>query len=157
MQVSEIMHENPVRTLTVRRILVPIDWAELSNRAFKLAVTLARQHHAELLVLNVVPLPTMMYGPPPETYLKNLREKLCRSKTCDPQIHIEHHLAEGDPAAAILQLAREGKCDLIVMGTHGREGLYRFVMGSVAEEVIRKAPCLVLTVNSDVPVSMIED
>jgi nucleotide-binding universal stress UspA family protein len=57
-------------------------------------------------------------------------------------------LVEGNAAAAILRAAKELHCDLIVMGTHGRTGLSRLLMGSVAEEVVRKAPCLVLTVKS---------
>jgi nucleotide-binding universal stress UspA family protein len=64
-------------------------------------------------------------------------------------------MAEGDPAGAILRAARENQCDLIVMGTHGRAGLNRFLRGSVAEEVVRKAPCPVMTVNAEVPADLI--
>jgi len=59
-------------------------------------------------------------------------------------------LVEGNAALAILKTASETDCDLIVMGTHGRTGLNRLLMGSVAEEVVRKAPCLVLTVKNEV-------
>jgi quercetin dioxygenase-like cupin family protein len=62
----------------------------------------------------------------------------------DPQITVEHRVAEGNPAAEILRLARALKCDLIVMSTHGRTGLARMLTGSVAEEVLRQAPCPVL-------------
>jgi nucleotide-binding universal stress UspA family protein len=60
---------------------------------------------------------------------------------------VEHHLKEGDPAAEILRLAQEARVDLIVMGMHGRTGLGRLLMGSVAERVVRQAPCPVLTVK----------
>ena len=103
-----------------------------------------------MIVLHVVPLPAVMYGPPPESYLKHMREELRRMKPSDPKTRVQHLLVEGNPATAILRAARENKCDLIVMGTHGRTGLNRLLMGSVAEEVVRKAPCLVLTVKAEV-------
>jgi nucleotide-binding universal stress UspA family protein len=141
--------------LPIRHILVPIDWAELSLRAFQFAAALAREYDAELLVLHVVPLPAVMYGPPPESYMDQLLEKLRRTTPNDPKTHVRRQLAEGDPARAILRVARETHCDLIVMGTHGRTGLDRFFLGSVAEEVVRKAPCLVLTVNNEVPANLL--
>ena len=55
--------------LPIRRILVPMDWSELSDRAFRLAASLAGEYDAELAVLYVVPLPALMYGPPPADYL----------------------------------------------------------------------------------------
>ena len=70
--------------LPINRILVPIDWAELSNRAFQLAASLARDHNAELVVLNVVPLAAEMYGPPSECYLDHLLVELRRTKPSDP-------------------------------------------------------------------------
>jgi nucleotide-binding universal stress UspA family protein len=59
---------------------------------------------------------------------------------------------EGEPSATIVQVARETSADLIVMGTHGRTGLARVLMGSVAEDVLRTAPCPVMTVKATVPV-----
>ncbi len=141
--------------LSINRILVPIDWAELSNRAFHLAASLARDHNAELVVLNVVPLPAEMYGPPSECYLDHLLVELHRLRPNDPNTRVQYLLAEGFPAPEILRVAREAQCDLIVMGTHGRTGLNRFVMGSVAEEVLRLARCLVLTVTCNVPANLI--
>ena len=141
--------------LPINRILVPIDWAELSNRAFQLAASLARDHNAELVVLNVVPLPVEMYGPPGECYLDHLLVELRRTKPSDPNTRVQYLLAEGKPAPEILRVATEAKCDLIVMGTHGRTGLNRFIMGSVAEEVLRLARCLVLTVTCNVPANLI--
>jgi nucleotide-binding universal stress UspA family protein len=141
--------------LSIRHILVPIDWSELSNRAFQLAASLARDYDAQLLVLYSVPLPAVMYGPPPESYLDHLREELCRLKPSDPKVRVQYLLVEGNPGNAILTAARETHCDLIVMGTHGRTGVNRLMRGSVAEEVVRKAPCLVLTVKAEVPANLI--
>lgn len=134
--------------LAIKRILVPTDWSEPAHRAFQVADSLARQHDSELIVLHVVPLPAMMYGPPPESYLEHLHEELCHIKPGDPTTRIQRLLVEGDPSTMILQVAKENQCDLIVMGMHGRTGLDRLLMGSVAEKVVRRAPCLVLTVKT---------
>ena len=71
----------------------------------------------------------------------------------DAQIVVEHRLEEGNPVAEILRVARETHCDLIVMGTHGRTGLAHLLMGSVAEQVVRKAGCHVLVVKTPFPPS----
>jgi nucleotide-binding universal stress UspA family protein len=136
--------------LPINNILVPIDWSEQSNHVFELAASLAQEHDAQLVVLSVVPPPTVMYGPPPESYLDHLLEELCRIKPSDARTRVRYLLMEGDPATAILRAARETNCDLIVIGTHGRNGLNRVLMGSVAEEVVRKAPCPVLAVKANV-------
>ena len=65
---------------------------------------------------------------------------------------LDCRLLEGDPATAIVEAAEETGADLVVMGTSGRTGLTRLLMGSVAEEVLRHAPCPVLTVRGPVPV-----
>jgi quercetin dioxygenase-like cupin family protein len=65
----------------------------------------------------------------------------------DPLIIVEHRVAEGDAAEEIVHLAQAVPCDLIVMGTHGRTGWNRFLTGSVAEEVVRRATCPVLTIK----------
>jgi nucleotide-binding universal stress UspA family protein len=135
--------------LPIRHILVPVDWSESSGHAFHLAAALACEHDAQLLLLYVVPLPAVMYGPPPEGFLEHMLDELRRLKPADPKVGVRYRVAEGDPAAAILGTARESPCDLIVMGTHGRTGLTRLLMGGVAEEVVRKAPCPVLTVKAD--------
>jgi nucleotide-binding universal stress UspA family protein len=137
--------------LPTKHILVPMDWSEPSHRAFRLAVSLAREHDARLTLLHVVPLPALMHGPPQESYLDHLYEELCRMRPSDPKVRVRCLVAEGAPVAAILNATRESGCDLIVMGTHGRRGLNRLLMGSLAEEVVRRAPCPVLTVRAGVP------
>jgi nucleotide-binding universal stress UspA family protein len=64
---------------------------------------------------------------------------------------VERHVRDGDPSEEILAVARETRSDLIVMGTHGRTGVGRLLMGSVAEQVMRRATCPVLTVKTPVP------
>jgi nucleotide-binding universal stress UspA family protein len=123
--------------LAIRTILHPTDFSEHSAVAFRVACSLARVYDAQLVVLYVVPVPAVMYGPPPESYLDHLREELCRMEPIDPKTRVQHLLVEGDPATAILQVSGEMKCDVIVLGTHGRRGLGRLLMGSVAEQVVR--------------------
>ena len=134
--------------LPITRILVPIDWSESSLLAFRVGAALAQEHRAGLVLLYVAPLAAVIYGPPSEVYLKHMHEELCRIRPTEPGIHVEYLIAEGDPGAVILRTAEKAKCDLIVMGTHGRTGFNRVLMGSVTETVVRKAPCPVLTVKN---------
>jgi universal stress protein A len=109
-----------------------------------------------VIVLHVLERPVLIYTgvmtapppPPPSAEQRQaVQEKLHRIKPPDPAICVEHLLEEGDPATAILQVAQERQCELIVLGSHGRTGLGRLLMGSVAEQIVRKAPCPVLTVR----------
>jgi nucleotide-binding universal stress UspA family protein len=99
-----------------------------------------------------MPSPIVAFGegvipPEPEGYKNDLREKLYRIQPPDPGIRVVHRFEEGNAVDLILEVAEEASADLIVMGTHGRSGLGRLLMGSVAEQVVRKAPCPVLTVK----------
>jgi nucleotide-binding universal stress UspA family protein len=69
-------------------------------------------------------------------------------------VDIDHCLTDAEPYSEILRVAQDNSCDLIVMGTHGRTGLRRIFMGSVAEKVVRQAPCPVLTVKMPFPESV---
>src|SRR5262249_5143830 len=136
--------------LSVRTILNPTDFSESSNYAFNLACAVARDFGARLVVVHVARAPIVAYGagvlpPEPADYLDGLREQLQHVVPHDPKVTVEHRLVEGEPAAAILAVAEQTKCDLIIMGTHGRTGLGRLLMGSVAEQEVRKAPSPVLT------------
>jgi nucleotide-binding universal stress UspA family protein len=77
-----------------------------------------------------------------------LRARLDGLAPADSTIAVERYLLSGDEAVEIIDAATETGCDLIVMGTHGRSGVSRLLMGSVAEEVSRKAPCGVVTVKA---------
>ena len=76
------------------------------------------------------------------------REQLEAIRPTDPNVTVGHRLVEGGPVEEILKVADSVKADIIVMGTHGHTGLSRLLMGSVAEGVMRKAPCPVLTIRS---------
>jgi nucleotide-binding universal stress UspA family protein len=142
--------------LKLKAILHPTDFSEHSDYAFRLACSLAHDHGARLMVLHVV----MTLGPElvpygeavaqlqPEGYQQKLWDDLHAIQSPDPSIPVDHRLFEGDPASGIVRVARETSCDLIVLGTHGRTGLERLLMGSVAEQVVRKALCPVLTVKA---------
>lgn len=142
--------------LHLNAILHPTDFSEHSGYAFRLACSLARDHGAQLIVLHVVttlgaelvPAGEAAAELQPEGYRHKLQEDLRRIQSPDPAVSVDHRLAEGDPAAEIVRVASETHCDMVVLGTHGRTGLQRLLMGSVAEQVVRKAPCPVLTVKA---------
>jgi nucleotide-binding universal stress UspA family protein len=143
--------------LAIRTILHPTDFSERSDFAFRLACSLARDYGARLIVLHVAepPAPICSDGlvvPAPQVYnMEALRVQLHKIVPRNAKIPIEHRLIEGDAALQILNSAEETKCDVIVMGTHGRTALSRLLMGSVAENLVRKAPCPVVTVKSPLP------
>jgi nucleotide-binding universal stress UspA family protein len=143
--------------LPIKTILHPTDFSERSDFAFRLACSLARDYGARLIVLHVLERPLLAYSgvmtappppPPSPEERQSVQERLNRIKPMDPAISIEHVLVDGDPATAILQEAQERQAELIVIGSHGRTGLGRLLMGSVAEQVVRKARCPVLTVKT---------
>jgi nucleotide-binding universal stress UspA family protein len=138
--------------LPIHTILHPTDFSKQSEFAFELASSLARDYGAELYVVHVVTPPVVVYGEgvlpvEPQSYQAELREKLNRLRSGEPEVRVLHRLVEGQPVDEILRLAKEIGCDLIVMGTHGRTGFGRVLMGSVAEKIVRTAPCPVVTVR----------
>jgi nucleotide-binding universal stress UspA family protein len=137
---------------TIQSVLYATDFSHQAEAAFPLAVALARDYGATLTIAHVVPVPMVAYtmgelAALPDSNIEEARQLLEQIRPSDPNIHVDHRIAEGDPAREILDLAKKGHCDLIVMGTHGRSGLSRLMAGSVAEEVMRHAPCPVLTVR----------
>jgi nucleotide-binding universal stress UspA family protein len=138
--------------LPINTILHPTDFSQRSNDAFRLACSLAQDHGARLIVLHVHEVPTAVYGefgyiPPAPENEDSIGEQLSRVLPADHRVTVEHHLRSGNPAEEIVCFTENIPCDLIVMGTHGRTGLGRLLMGSVAEQVMRKATCPVLTVK----------
>jgi nucleotide-binding universal stress UspA family protein len=141
--------------LPIHTILHPTDFSERSEAAFQLACLLARESGARLIVLHVVqPPPFVTHGEmaraleQAEGYRRELNEKLRNLRGADPASEIEHRLEDGEPVTEILRAATETGSDLIVLGTHGRTGFRRLLLGSVAEQVLRRAACPVLTVNT---------
>lgn len=142
--------------IEIRRILCPTDRSDISRRAFEHAVTLARWYESEIKVVYVLepPLP----GPGPASYpnwkvltpadRERLNAKLAEmvAPVVAEGFRVECVVREGNAAREILDEARSLPADMVVMGTHGRGGFARFFLGSVTEQVMRKAPCPVLTV-----------
>lgn len=135
------------------RILVPTDFSTFGHTALEMATNLAKERGASLLIAHVEE-PPVAYGGGEfyfgavEPDIDELRRMLSEVKPLDPAVPCEHRLVRGDPASAIVKLAEAENVDMIVMPTHGRTGLARLVLGSVAEEVVRRAKCPVLTVKN---------
>ena len=136
--------------LSIQTILHPTDFSEHSGYAFQLACSLARDRGARVIVLHVMPVPLVQEK---RLYREEMTGELNRLGAPEAQVRVEHRLEEGDAATQILRVAQEMGCDLIVLGTHGRTGLGRLLMGSVAEQVLRRASCPVLTVRAPFPSS----
>lgn len=144
---------------SIENILVPVDFSVHSTLALEYAVDLARRYEAALEIVYVYQSVTLAL---PEGYVlvtpDQLAEILTRfqaqleaakqSAIAGGAPNVRSALLQGDPAREILQYAEERKHDLIVMGTHGRAGITRIVLGSVAANVLRAASCPVLTVRA---------
>lgn len=147
---------------SINRILYPTDFSEHSQAALPLAVDLAKRYGAELHCLHVVDIEHefFMEG----GYIVPLRtepidgEQLCRVARRHMEEFVNQHLSEldgavrqvvvlGKPFEQIIRHTRLENIDLIVIGTHGHSALASMLLGSVAEKVVRKAPCAVLTVR----------
>ncbi|MCP5145520.1 MAG: universal stress protein [Gammaproteobacteria bacterium] len=145
--------------LEFKRILYPTDFSPSGNRALGIACELARRFGAELHVMHVVQdiAAIAAYGVT-EAYLpvewrKEVKAQAEKSLLEVPDaavgagVNVVRVVAEGAPYYEILNYAKEQGVDLIVMGTHGRTGLPHMLMGSVAERVVREAPCAVMTIR----------
>jgi nucleotide-binding universal stress UspA family protein len=134
--------------ISVKKILYPTDFSSYSNQAYFHAVALAENHGASLTVLFVYTAggstPDLHEEASDEDYWKRQLEQI---RPVNPRIPVHHVLLEGDAATEIVRYTQDASMDLIVMGTHGRTGLERLLMGSVAEKVMRDAPCSVLVVK----------
>lgn len=138
---------------TFKRILVAIDFSESSSEAFEEGVRLARQLKATVLLAHVVETvgaPIDFTHIEPLGYLElKLGQELDRiaHSAREAGLLVETHLLKGDPAAEIIKAAEDLRCDLIVMGTHGRTGVTRLLMGSVTERVLRASPVPIVAVR----------
>jgi nucleotide-binding universal stress UspA family protein len=145
--------------IKLQRILLPTDFSEHSAAARVYACEFAQQFGAELHLLHViqdlaplVPEPGAALAPPVD-YLRELElnANAMLERAVDPNWAagktIVRAVRQGPPFLEIIRYAKETNIDLIVLGTHGRGGLAHMLLGSVAEKVVRKAPCPVLTVR----------
>jgi nucleotide-binding universal stress UspA family protein len=139
--------------MSATKILFPTDFSTMGQAALELATSLARERDAKLVIVHVEE-PPMAYGGGELYYgieepnREQLQKMLSEVLPTDPAVGYEHRLVIGSPATAIVYLAERENVAMIVMPTHGRTGLTRVLMGSVAEEVVRKAKCPVLTVKA---------
>ncbi len=147
--------------LHITKILYPTDFSSHSTQAYFHALALAEKHKASLTIMYV-------YAPAfgtPEVHGKGAedriywREQLEQIRPVNSKIPVHHVFVEGDPASQIVRYAADAGIDLIVMGTHGRTGVERLLMGSVAEKVMRDAHCSVLVVKlpKGIPIPASED
>jgi universal stress protein A len=144
---------------TIRRLLHPSDFSPASRGAFAKAVDLARENGAELVLLHVRSLVMPIMGDgymSPQTYEELERAdreaiaKQMKRLVADAQrrgVRVRSLIAEGVAHEQIVRAARRQKADMIVMGTHGRTGMSKLFLGSVAGRVVSMAPCPVLTVR----------
>ncbi len=146
--------------LQVSRLLVPIDFSEFSNQALRYGIELTQRFNAELHLLHVLevhssgaPVFTMGLALPErqeesnEVALKRL-EALPGSDIPESS-RVVRATAHGSPLVQIIRYASDQEIDMIIMGTHGRTGLTHVLLGSVAENVVRQAPCPVLIVRNE--------
>lgn len=139
--------------MAIKKILCPIDFSPQSGAAMDYAVALARDTGAELMLLHVAE-PAIALGEavPQMPDTAECRRELA-AVIVDPEIRVDRRVVVGYAAEQILASASQRPVDLIVMGTHGRTGFSHLLMGSVAECVVRKASCPVLTLKAAVPTS----
>lgn len=151
-------------TETISRILVPVDFSPHADRGFRYGAALAQRLGAKLALLHVVEDPFVTGAWNSEIVVANVPELLdnlmadahrrlamLKESAAAMGVTAESAVVTGRPSQAIIEHAIDGGFDLIVMGTHGRTGISHVVMGSVAERVLRKAPCPVLTVRAADP------
>ena len=147
------------KMLEIKLILCPVDFSEFSVRAYRHALSVAQHYRAKLVALHIVELwryPSLSFVPSGTAYDETCQvlfekgeqelQELVRSNTLGktlPELAVE----QGTAADTILSVAARLRADGIVMGTHGRRGYDRMMLGSVAERVMRNAPCPVLVVN----------
>lgn len=146
--------------IRIQKILLPTDFSNFSSVATKYACELAMRFDAELHVLHALehhlsPTPDFGFGLDLPKYVSESRivaEKklagIVDSRWAAGR-KVTYSLSEGSPKVEIIRYAREADIDLIVLSTHGRTGLSHVMLGSVAESVVRTAPCPVLTVRPE--------
>ena len=133
----------------IKRIILATDFSDISKGASSHALLLAHTYQAELKVLhafdiNARNIPSSYY------FIEEARQRgkdALKELAKSFDLEVETIYTEGDPGHEIVRVAKELNADLIILGTHGYSGWKRFTIGSVAELVVRHAPCAVLTIR----------
>jgi nucleotide-binding universal stress UspA family protein len=147
----------PEAAMQITNILCPVDYSDPSARALTNAIRLARSFQAKLTVLNVIRPFTIISrlieadGKDEETYVREGHSQFEQflKKFDFHNVNWSREIRQGQPHQEILTFAHENKADLLVMGSVGRTGLSRILMGSVASKIVRQMPCSVITVKSE--------
>lgn len=144
--------------MTTPHVLVPFDFSADAEQALDYAIGLARTLHARLTLLHVIaPFPVGSMETLPYPFVHNLETTLTQAmepyhaRVLAAGLRGDFVILHGVPFQVIIDLASKEKTDLIIMGTHGRTGLRHVLMGSVAERVVRLAPCPVLVTRLQAP------
>ncbi|MBX3395020.1 MAG: universal stress protein [Phycisphaerae bacterium] len=146
--------------ISLTRVLFPTDFSDLSLQALKYARSFAESFKAELHVLHIVDEASIYWtavapntvpiGPSINELMEIAESEMQRfvqAQLADLKAPMVTEVLSGRPFMEIIRYAREKTIDLIVIGTHGRSGLHHVLLGSVAEKIVRKAPCPVLTIR----------
>ena len=141
--------------MNVKHILVPVDYSHSGDSAVAYAVSLAREYEAEIHLVHVYEQPFAYVdggfasAPIPDVTPADLEAEEARLEQVElpPDVNCRRDFIIGTPVDELVDYAKEKEIDLVVMGTHGRTGIGRLLMGSVAEGVVRRAPCPVLTIK----------
>jgi universal stress protein A len=149
---DEILASSPIH---IRNILVPVDFSDCSKKALQYALPIARQFGAKITLLHVVQLnyllgtefATIDFSRVEKDMRTQAEAELARMAGVDETIPCTPLVRVGQPVEEIAQTARKQKTDIIILSTHGRTGLRHMLLGSVAENVVRHAPCPVLIVR----------
>jgi nucleotide-binding universal stress UspA family protein len=149
--------------IEIRRVLCPVDFSDHSRRALDHAIAIARWYKSTVTVLHVFsPAPVVAFGPGPVVFEPIVLTPADRDQLLAdvrafaetesaPGVTLEAVVRGGNAAGEILEQATGMKADLLVIGTHGRSGFERLLLGSVAEKVLRKVSCPVMTVPRQLP------
>jgi nucleotide-binding universal stress UspA family protein len=144
-------------TSDIKHILVPHDFSDTAEHALSFALNLAEKLGSRVTILHVSDVPSYAFPEGPALTVQMIGEIESAAKVAleavavrarRPGVALDTQLRQGSPWREIEAAAREMKTDLIAIGTHGRRGLARALLGSVAEKVVRTAPCAVLTVHA---------
>ncbi len=142
----------------IKKILIPTDGSEYSHYALEYAVNLCRALQAEVVLVSIVDVRYEMYDAYSEVHAATQMEELIReqvakaldqhaSEMIDKGVNVRKIMRIGDVLHELLEVIREENVDLVVVGTHGRKGISRFLLGSTTEKLVRSASCPVLTVR----------
>jgi nucleotide-binding universal stress UspA family protein len=141
--------------MNIQTILIPTDFSELSQEAIHVGVALARVLPARVLLMHSISSPKDLddLSAAYDEYYAYTRDQISGSleelgkKIAEQGVEVQTLLVTGIPHEKIVEAAKQECADMIVMGTHGRTGWNRLLMGSQAEQVVRTAPCPVITVK----------